>query len=102
MSLPPHTYPPGWCFHHERIHDPADWGDLCQAYRGAGGMWPAGGVFTAEQYGKFQNAWQLAELDQHRRRGWWKRWSVCWWKHRTRQVAGGTYRTRDCWACHDG
>lgn len=55
----------------------------------------------------FQQAWELADdadraLRARRRRGWLKRVTVCWWRHRTRKVGDGMYVSHACWACADG
>ena len=88
MSLPPHDYPPSWCFHHEQHHEPMDWRDGCQSIDD---------VAFERRHEQFQQAWQAVEGSERDLR-WWrhragrvKRWSVCWWLH----------RTRSCWACAD-
>jgi len=61
-----------------------------------------------QQYRIFQEAWDLvadAERDaraRRRRAGWWKRVTVCWWRHRTRKLGDGLYVSHGCWACADG
>jgi hypothetical protein len=61
----------------------------------------------AERYGRFQLAWQQAEAAErdlnYRQRQWragrLKRWTVCWWKHRTRYAGPGVYMSTSCRAC---
>jgi hypothetical protein len=90
MTLPGRHEPPaGWCFHCEQSHGPMDWRDGCQ---------DADDVRFAEQHDRFRQAWQQVEAW---RAGRLKRWTVCWWKHRTRRYAPGVYLSRSCWACAD-
>jgi hypothetical protein len=57
------------------------------------------GVFT-EVFGLFEMAWDAAENAERRRRhGRLKRWTVCWWKHGTREIGAGVYESRWCRAC---
>lgn len=92
-------YPPNWCFHHEEEHSPMDWRDGCQSPED---------VEFADQYGRFEQAWEDgAGTVEHTRSRWWRiplaRWVkqvlVCWWAHRTRRVGDGTYLSTGCWAC---
>lgn len=101
--------PAGWCFHHGEEHEPEDWDDWCRALgdvdHDQGGTLPGRSTVGkdtvfARQHQKFRRAWRQAERDERRRRaGWWKRWTVCWWKHRTRRAGPGTYVSTSCWAC---
>lgn len=58
-----------------------------------------------QQHAAFEAAWDAVEQAEDalnrawRRRAWWKKAAVCWWRHGTRHVAPGTYVTRTCWAC---
>jgi hypothetical protein len=90
----PGGYPPGWCFHHEAVHGPMDWSDLCQS---------PDDVEFAGRNARLQAIWDAADrADRDRKRRWW-RWPkvalVCWWKHRTRKVGEHEWLTHYCWAC---
>jgi hypothetical protein len=57
-----------------------------------------------DEFDLFQLAWDLVD-DAHRdmqtrrrRAGRWKRWTGCWWKHRTSWY-DSVAQVRDCWAC---
>jgi len=92
-ALGPGGYPPGWCFHHECVHGPMEWSDLCQS---------PDDVEFQNRHARLQELYELAEqVDRERKRRPW-RWlkvaTVCWWKHGTRKVPGG-WLSNWCWAC---
>lgn len=66
-----------WCEHHGRGHDPGEWvSPLCWAWDHAEPRRPARPLWC-----------------------WVKRLTVCWWKHRTRQVFPGVFVSTACRCC---
>lgn len=98
-ALGPEDYPPGWCFHHETVHGPMEWSDLCQSPDDTDDQ------FTRRHH-RFRELWDSIDRDeQDRKRRRWGRlkwWTVCVWAHRTRQVAPGVWKSNHCWACSNG
>jgi len=95
-ALGPGGYPPGWCFHHECVHGPMEWSDLCQSPDDTHAQF-------MDRHRRFQAIWEAADqADRARKRRWW-RWPkvlfVCWWKHRTRRVGPHEWLSHYCWAC---
>lgn len=96
MSEPPHDYPDGWCHQHEELHAPMDWTGDCER---------VGDAEFDRQHQRFQQAWQQAERSERDLRLWrwragrFKRFTVCWWKHRTRRLDVDVYVSSSCWAC---
>lgn len=85
----------GWCVYHERVHGPQEFGDLCQA-------WEDVEPPTARHFGD-DKLRRISEPRSTARRptGWWlKRFTVCWWLHRTRNLGHGTYYSSTCRSCH--
>lgn len=82
----------GYCVHHDRVHQPGDFGPLCEAWEDAE---PPARFFGHDTL-RAINAPSAAR----RPTGWWlKRFTVCWWLHRTRYLGHGTWHSSTCRAC---